>query len=405
MKKILIIGAGPAGMMAAITARRNGAEVVLLERGAQVGKKILVTGNGRCNFTNIVQEPIFYRSEDPHFPWRIVEQFDARDTIRFFSRMGIYSRNRNGYMYPYSDQASAVLDVLRLELESLEIPVKLEAEIMSVGKEKGQFFVRTKASAYQSDRLIIAAGGRAAPKTGSDGSGYEYAKGFGHTIIPVVPSLVQLRCAEKSYRELAGIRAQGKVTLYVAGTWQAEDTGEIQLTAYGISGIPVFQVSRYAARGIAAGVPVTAELDFMPDFSKADFYSFLENRIQNNGNKTMDDFFIGLFHKKLARILLKRSGIALAKPADELAADELAKLVGHIKGYQTEVTDTNSFEQAQVCAGGVNTEQLRPDNLESTIVPGLHFAGEIIDADGICGGYNLQWAWSSGYVAGKGAVL
>jgi len=405
MRTILIIGAGPAGMMAAITARRNGAEVILIERNARVGKKILSTGNGRCNFTNIAQEPIFYHSDEELFPWQVIEQFDVQKTIRFFSELGIYSRNRNGYMYPYSDQASAILDVLRHELTRLNIQVESEVIIQEVGRQNDQFFVKTLSARYQGDRLIIATGSKAAPKTGSDGSGYQYAEQFGHSIIPVVPALVQLRCAEKEYAQLAGIRVQGKVSLYADGDFQAADSGEIQLTNYGISGIPVFQVSRFAAKAIKADKSVSAVLDFMPDFSAQNFRSFLENRIKNNGDKAVDNFFTGLFHKKLIQVLLKKSGIVPQKIAEELLENELQTLCSNIKHYQTEIIAANSFDQAQVCAGGVNAAELNPQTLESSVLPGLHFAGEVIDVDGICGGYNLQWAWSSGYTAGKGAAL
>ena len=404
MRTIIIIGAGPAGMMAAITAKRNGSNVILLERNPRVGKKILSTGNGRCNFSNTVQEPFLYHSEDNQFPWKIYEQFDVHQTLRFFTELGIYSRNRGGYLYPYSDQAAAILNVLQLELQRLDITVELEADIKRVEKQGEQFYVKTKGADYQVDRLIITTGSKAAPKTGSDGSGYGYAKQFGHKIIPVVPALVQLHCAEKEYRELAGIRAQGKVTLYLDEHYQAEDTGEIQLTKYGISGIPVFQVSRFASGGIADGRKVTVVLDFMPDFSDLEFLGFLKNRVEFNSNKTMDNFFIGVFHHKLARVFLKKAEISPKKLAGQLSVSELNRLCEKVKHYSAKIIDTNSFEQAQVCAGGVSTTQLNPQNLESTIVTGLHFAGEILDVDGACGGYNLQWAWSSGFIAGKGAA-
>ena len=405
MKMIIIIGAGASGMMAAITARRAGAEVILIEHNDRVGKKILSTGNGRCNFTNIAQEPICYHSEEAGFPWQVIEQFTAQDTIRFFSELGIYSKNRNGYLYPRSDQASAVLDVLRMELEHLEIVPALAETIIKIEKQQARFYVQTETQRYAGDKLIVATGGKAAPKTGSDGSGYAYAKQFGHTIIPVVPALVQLRCAEKFYKNLAGIRVPGMVKLYVNDQLLAEDTGEIQLTNYGISGIPVFQISSYAARGLAAQKQVTAVIDFMPEFSVQDFKAFLTNRISQRQDKIMKDFFIGIFHKKLSETFLAATGIKNGKKAESLTQEEVESLCDVIKNFRTIVIGTNSFDQAQVCAGGVNSAELDPETLESRLVPGLHFAGELIDVDAICGGYNLQWAWSSGYAAGKGAAI
>ncbi len=404
MKKVIVVGGGASGMMAAITAASAGAEVTVLEHKDRVGKKILSTGNGRCNFTNTEQKTEFYHCENPEFPEQVLAQFTQLDTIAFFNRLGIYCKNRNGYLYPYSDQASAILDVLRMELERQKVRVETEAEIRSIRKKDHLFRVETKEKTYFADRVILATGGKAAASTGSDGSGYKLAQQLGHHLIPVVPALVQLKCGESFYPQVAGVRIQGCVAVYTDGTFRAADQGEIQLTKYGISGIPVFQVSRYAAKGLAEHRRVEAVLDFMPDFSGKDFAAFLEHRITEHPERKMGAFFTGLFPKKMAELFLKLAGIKQTETAGKLHTADVERLMKCIKGFRTRIIDTNGFENAQVCAGGVSTEEIRPETLESKKIKGLYFAGELLDVDGICGGYNLQWAWSSGYVAGKEAA-
>jgi predicted Rossmann fold flavoprotein len=401
MNKIAVIGGGASGLMAAITAAKNGAQVCIFEHKDRVGKKILSTGNGRCNFTNLKQEPACYYSENEQFPLNIIKQFGVQETISFFLNLGIYSKNRNGYLYPYSDQASAVLDVLRIEVEKLGIEVKTEEKCRKISFGKKGFIVSTNGGEYTAQKVILAAGSKAYPVSGSDGSGYTVSKQLGHTLIPVLPALVQLKCKEKFYKEIAGVRAEGCVSLYADNECLAKDKGEIQLTNYGISGIPVFQVSRFAAMGLYEKKRVVALINFMPDFTEKQFMAFLTNRIALGKSKKAEDFLIGLFHKKLSVLWLKLSGIDREKKIGDCTEDEIRLLACHIQNFRTEITDTNSFEQAQVCRGGIDTREVNPDTLESLLIPGLYFAGEILDVDGICGGYNLQWAWSSGYVAGR----
>ena len=404
MKKVIVVGGGASGMMAAVTAASEGADVTVLEHKDRIGKKILSTGNGRCNFTNTEQRTEFYHCENPDFPEQVLEQFTHLDTIAFFNRLGIYCKNRNGYLYPYSDQASAILDVLRMELDRLGVQVETEAEIRWICKKDRLFRIETKEKTYSADRVILATGGKAAASTGSDGSGYKLARQLGHHLIPVVPALVQLKCRETFYPQVAGVRIQGCVAVYTEGKFQAADQGEIQLTKYGISGIPVFQVSRYAAKALAEHKRTEAVLDFMPDFSGKDFAAFLGRRIAEHPERKMRVFFTGLFPKKMAELFLKLALIKPTESAGRLSASDVERMVRSIKSFRTQITDTNGFENAQVCAGGVSTEEIRPETLESKKIKGLYFAGELLDVDGICGGYNLQWAWSSGYVAGKGAA-
>lgn len=404
MKHITVIGGGVAGMSAAIFAAEEGAEVTILEQKDRVGKKILSTGNGRCNFTNLYQQPDCYRSDDPEFPWKIVQHFDVQKMIDFFLKMGIYSKNRNGYLYPNSDQASSVLDAFRMECRRLQIRIQTDTKCLEIIPEARGFRLQTNQGIRKADAIILAAGSKAAPVTGSDGSGYFLAKKLGHHLIPVLPALVQLRCKESFYKSLAGVRAQAKVSLYADGVLESEDIGEVQLTNYGISGIPVFQVSRFASRALYEKKVVKVVLDFMPEFDHDTFLTFLENRIQTRPEKTLNEFFNGIFHKKLAELWIKQSGINGNRQVNTLSESEVKRLSRLIQNFETVVEATNSYEQAQICCGGIDTREVNADTLESKYIPGLHFAGEILDVDGICGGYNITFAVASGYVAGEGAV-
>lgn len=404
MRHVAVIGGGAAGMMAAITSAREGARVTILEHKERIGKKILSTGNGRCNFTNTYQTPACYRSDNRDFAWNIIQKFNVEKTISFFKELGIYPKDRNGYLYPYSDQAAAILEVLQIEVAKLDICVMTEINVLDIQPVKKGIRITTDKKTITTDSVILACGSKAAPVTGSDGSGYQLAKLFGHRIVPVLPALVQLRCAEKFYKSISGVRVQGIVEIYADDIFLASDTGEIQLTNYGISGIPVFQVSRYAAKALYKKQSVTAVLNFMPDMNKEEFLLFLQERITLCPYKTLDEFFTGVFPKKLCELWIRLSRLPKEMRVSDLSGEQLEKLVLLIQHLRTHITETNSFEQAQICCGGVDTTEINPDTLESNYVPGIYFVGELLDVDGICGGYNLQWAWSSGFVAGKEAA-
>lgn len=404
MITVAVVGGGASGMMAAITASQNGAKVILIEHKDRLGKKILSTGNGRCNFTNIHQEPVCYHSDNPDFPWKVIQQFNARSVISFFLQLGVYSKNRNGYIYPNSDQASAVLDALRMEVDRLGIAVQTGVECQEISPGRKGFNILADGEIIRADRVILCTGSKAAPSTGSDGSGYRLAKKLGHRIVPVLPALVQLRCKEKFFKSIAGVRADGRVSLWVDGQCIAADRGELQITNYGISGIPVFQVSRYAAELLYEQKEVKAVLDFMPDFTEEQMTAFLRTRASARPEKSAEQFLIGLFHRKLSDLWIKLSGIPRDKTAGKLNDMELERITAMVKAFTVSVTETNSFEQAQVCRGGVDTAEVNPETMESKYVPGLYFAGELLDVDGMCGGYNLSFAWASGYIAGREAA-
>lgn len=409
-KQVIIIGGGASGMTAAIFAAREGARVTILEHKDRVGKKILSTGNGKCNLSNRRMEADCYRSSVPDFPMQVIRRFPLDQTLDFFQELGILLKDRNGYLYPLSGQASAVLDVLRNELAECGVEVVTDCTVRAVcppgrdAEKKARVYrVETTKGTFQGDAVILAAGSKAAPVTGSDGSGYELAKKLGHRIIKPLPALVQLRCKENFYKMISGVRIDASVSVYAGDTLLAQDSGEVQLTDYGISGIPVFQVSRYAVRALDAGQKVTAVLDFCPDLGWKEVMAEMRRRKQHAGSRTMEDLFTGWLHKKVAQLFLKLADLPGKRPLSTLTEAEIRTLTQYIKEFQTVVTGSNSFEQAQICCGGVDVREISPVTLESKKQKGLYLIGELLDVDGICGGYNLQWAWSTGALAGRHA--
>lgn len=405
MKQIIVIGAGAAGLVSAIWASRGGARVILLEHTDRVGKKILVTGNGHCNFTNQEMRADCFRGGSRRWVQNVLERFGQPETLEFFRSLGIVPTEKNGYFYPASGQATAILDALRCEIVHQNVNVYTNVEIKCIKKWKGQFVVeQSNGEKIAADALILACGSKAAKKTGSDGSGYEFAKKFGHSIEPVLPALTCLRTKGTFLKQWAGVRTQGEIRVMVDGKLWEKDRGELQLTDYGVSGIPTFQVSRYASLGLFQRKQVVVSLDFLPNYDEKETLSFLQERKKLLSHLSMEEGLEGMFHKKLVGIFLKEAGISPVKRWSAVRFEELKCLAGKIKNIELEVTGTGDFEQAQVCAGGVSVKEINPETMESKLVSGLYFAGEMIDIDGICGGYNLQFAWSSGSIAGKCAA-
>ena len=395
--QVIVVGAGASGLTAAIFAARQGACVTLLEHKPKPGKKLLSTGNGKCNITNLMMPKDAYRGGKPDFIKEVLAQFSVEQTLDFFRELGMVFTNRNGYVYPYSGQAVTVLESLLFELEHLGVKMITDCEVESIKKD---LTIQTTKGQYRADSVILAAGSMAAPKTGSDGSGYQLAKSLGHRIIKPLPALVQLRCKESWYSQAAGVRSEACVSLYIDGKQAAKDKGELQFTDYGISGIPVFQVSRFAAKGLDAGAKVIAEIDLFPAMDRVQLERLLFERKQKFSYRPAKEFLHGVIHEKLGHVLLKEAGIVKMNKSKEIPAENIKRLVNVMKGLQTVVTETNSFLQCQVCSGGIDTREVNPHTMESKRIPGLYLAGEILDVDGICGGYNLQWAWASGRSAG-----
>ena len=403
---VLIIGGGASGLMAAITAKKfaPSAQVIIAERLDRVGKKILATGNGRCNFSNINTKPVNYYGKDPSFVNNALKEFTVSDTVNFFNELGIFPREeREGRLYPYSLQASAVLDALRIKCDMLGIETLLNKNVKEISAKKGRLrAVFDNGERLGADSIILAAGGCASPALGSDGSGFEILKKLGHTITPLSPALVQVKTDIKPIKGLSGIKIDAMAALIQNDKVIASDSGEILFTDYGLSGPPIFQLS--AQMPFKKGLCIA--LDFMSEYSLRQVYDILEGRKNSLLGLTMENFFGGLLNKRLGNLIARAAGIEkLSFKVDDLDRDMLWRISRLIKEYKIEVTGLNGFKNAQVTAGGALTDQFSPFTMQSKFVENLYCCGEILDIHGDCGGYNLQWAWSSGYLAGKNAVL
>lgn len=402
--EVIVIGAGASGLMAAVTAAREGAKVTLLEKGRKPGRKLAVTGNGKCNLTNIHMDSQSFRGEEPDFVLPVLSQFKIPDTIRFFSGLGIYTKNRDGGIYPHSEQAVQVVQALAEEAAHRKVKCKYQTDIRCIEKKGGKFLVHTEGWTYEGDACILACGSPAAPDTGASADGYAYAQAFGHCLIPVYPVLTGLKTKGSLYPKLAGLRCEGKITVLADKAFAAESTGELQFTTYGISGIPAFQVSHYAVKAWEQGKKVLLCVDVLPDFEPEALLRFLEARAAQSSYKKASSYLSGLFHQKLIDVLLEEAGIPGNLPVEKITGEQIKRLARCIKGLSCPMSGHLDFSHAQACTGGVSTKEIHPVTMESRLVPGLYFAGEMVDIDGACGGYNLQWAWSSGYVAGMCAA-
>lgn len=395
---IVIIGAGASGMTAAISAAISGNrnKITLIEHDDRVGKKILSTGNGKCNLTNENMSIDNFRCKDKEFVTNVLAHFGYNETLDFFEKLGLIFKNRNGYIYPYSGQASSVLDVLRMKCESLGIIQLVGIKPIHIKISNREYLIEcreeNKTIQIKADKIIIATGSPASNIPGADMSGYKLVKELGYKIEKVLPALTGLRCQEKFCKELSGVRCEGKVSLFIDDKLMTEDIGEIQLTDYGISGIPVFQVSRFAAIALDKQKKVTAKIDFMPHLSREQIKKIFINKFENCPEKNMEKQMIGILNKKISSVIIKRYGT------------NVDNVVEGIKEFVFTIKATNPFEQSQIATGGVDISQINCDTMESKLHKGIYFAGEIIDVDGICGGYNLQWAWSTGYIAGRNSV-
>lgn len=406
MKKIAVIGGGASGLAAAIAAARSNpkVQITIYEQKDSVGKKILATGNGRCNLTNKDMKSSYYRSENIPFVEEVLEQFGYEDTIRFFSSLGLMVKERGNYVYPHSDQASTVLELLKLELHRLGIKILTGVQVTDITPISSGFMIKLNTGKQKADAVILACGGKASSKLGSDGSGYTLAKGLGHTMVPVVPALVQLKVRKNPFAKAAGVRTDASVTAICDGKAIASDRGELQLTAYGISGIPVFQISRYVAKALYLKQNAKVKIDFLPEMSENEFLSFLLERKEGREQMTCADYLLGIFHQKLIPRFLEQARIRMHTLVQELSETQFKSLVQAVKRNVVLIDTTNGFDNAQVCAGGISTIELSARTMESRYIKGLYLTGELLDADGICGGYNLQWAWATGYLSGKAAA-
>lgn len=403
---LVIIGGGASGLCTAIMSKKEDNSILILERGSRAGKKILSTGNGRCNLSNFFcraelfdsnpeKIPPYFSNTDDSFAKKVIEAFNVDDTIAFFEDAGMLTTDKGGYIYPLSEQASAVLDILRFRCEEMDIEIRCGSYIEKVecvgGADKGHRF---RIGDILCKNLVIATGGMSAPETGSDGSGYSIAESLGHKIIKPLPALCALKCSDKFTKSLAGVRCRAELELFKLRSKERipviKTIGNLQFVSDGISGIPVFQLSIPGTRLLDEEEELLIRVDLLPDISKEKLTDFLKEDPEKR--------LAGALNKKLVPVIKKEA----AKAHPDAGGDEMAEIYTNvIKKFKFHPVSTYGFQKAQTTFGGVDLREIAPDSMESKKVKGLYFTGEIVDVTGICGGYNLQWAWSSAHAAAK----
>lgn len=403
----LIIGGGASGLIAAITAKDRGIDTAIIEGNKRVGSKLLSTGNGRCNISNVNACKEKYHGNNPEFVDYALNKFTVKNTKDFFESIGLHIITLDeGKLFPRSLQASSVLDILRLAVSERDIPVYLDSKIKNVTHSKSGFKIEdTSKNTYECKSLLLACGGKAAPATGSDGSGINIAKSLGHKVIPLYPAITQLKLNYGHLKALSGVKFNGTAVLVVDGKEVRKEYGEILFTDYGISGPPILQLSSYVSYALSMQKKVTLKLYMFSYYNHADLDDYLRCHFGTFCYRGISEALIGLINKKMIPIILKDSGINdIHMPCSSLSTIQIENLIKTLNCWEFEVSGTNPFKNAQCTLGGVDTSMVDPKTLESKIVKNLYFSGEILDICGDCGGYNLQWAWSSGYTAASSVI-
>ena len=397
--RIGIIGGGASGMAAALTAAENpNVQVLLLERQARLGKKLLATGNGRCNLTNLYAKDRGYHGNDAAFAQYAISEFDPQETLNWFKKLGLFTvAEDSGRVYPYSDQANSVVDSLRFALEKPNITVLTGCEVTKIRRSGSGFILETAEESISCDKVIVACGGLAGTKLGGSMAGYKLLSKLGHHSTRLRPALVQLKSSWGGVVGLKGVRANCRAEIFRDGDLFAASRGELQFTEYGISGPVIFEISRDVCQGKGLWL---CRLDFLPDMEEQELLAELQRRRETN--LPAEELLTGILHNRLGRVLTKAAGIGncLIKQLEDV---ELLAVCRSVKAFELELTEPLGMDSAQVTAGGIVTEEFDAATMESRLIPGLYACGEILDIDGDCGGYNLQWAWSSGRLAGLNA--
>ena len=394
---VCVIGGGAAGMLAALTAAENGHRVLLLERQSRVGRKLLATGNGRCNLSNYHVSPAHYHGGAGFCDFAL-SPFDVGETLQYFASLGLLTVSEaSGRIYPMSNMAGSVLDVLRYALERPEIDLQTGQTVTAVRKMPEGFSVKTETDTFSARCLILAAGGAAGSKVGGGMDGYRLAKSLGHHRTALYPSLVQLKTDPTYPRALKGVKAQCGISICRGSQVLARNSGEVLFTEYGVSGPAIFDLSRSVSAG---GSDLTCLLNFFPDWEEAEVLHWLSQRQAAMATHEASTLLTGSCHTRLGQMICKSAGFTNQRAAG-LTRDDLRRIAGQATHFALPITGTCGFDQAQVTAGGLDTSEFDPRTLQSRLVPGLYACGELLDIDGDCGGYNLQWAWSSGRLAGK----
>ena len=400
METVIVIGGGASGLMAAITASEDKSRrVILLERQQRIGRKLLATGNGRCNLTNTGASLENYHGEQEGFAAPALSKFTPAQALDFFHGLGLLTVTEYGNrVYPLSNSANSVVDLLRFALEKSGVELHCACPARAIERRGKGYAVITDEGRLEADYVIVACGGAAGAKLGGVMDGYQLLKPLGHKRTALRPALVQLLTAPEYPRALKGIRSDGELKLFAGGEILCRGLGEIQFTEKGVSGPAAFDVSRAAAR---AGEGADVTINFFRAFSPRQLMELLCRRRETFPELPASELFTGMLHNRLGRMLVKYAAIPQELPTGRLDDLQLEKAAGAASGFTLKLLGTEGFDNAQVTAGGIKTTGFNPETLESWFMPGLFVCGELLDVDGDCGGYNLQWAWSSGRLAGR----
>lgn len=403
---VAIVGGGAAGLFAAVTAAKAGAKVTVLEKADRVGRKLLATGNGRCNLTNLRAAAADYHTDCPAAVKAVLEQLPPAQAVARFEQIGLLCREEEeGRVYPYSAQAAAVLDRLRFACAHLGVEKENGFSVKSIEKSADGFLLTDETGRrVRAGRVLLAAGGAAAPQLGGSSDGCRLLERFGHTVTPLTPALTPVKTDPARVKPLKGVRVRAAVTLFIDGTPGPRELGEVQFTEQGLSGIAVMQLSSRIGADTKGKHSFALSLDLMPDFTREEVRRLLTGRLSYAGEELVSDFMTGLLPKRVGQTAAKEAGACLSQPAGSLPGGVWDKLARMLKDWRFEAKGTLSWPQAQVTAGGARLCEFDPVTLQSKRVPGLYAAGEVLNVDGPCGGYNLQWAWASGFAAGRGAA-
>ncbi|OGD72436.1 MAG: hypothetical protein A2Y64_05045 [Candidatus Coatesbacteria bacterium RBG_13_66_14] len=400
---VVVVGGGAAGLTAGLSAARSGARVLILERGPRPGRKILVTGNGRCNLTNALADGIeHYRGAEPRFCFGALRRFPVADTLAFFAKLGVPSVDEgDGHYYPRSFSAADVAD--SLELAYREAGGEMVANARVAGLTPGPPWVVEGAGGrrWSARTVVLATGGRSAPKTGSDGDGFSLAGKLGHRVTPVAPAIVPLKIAGNLGHFLQGVKVTAVLRAPRSGL--IAGPAELMFAHYGVSGPLALGLSVEIGLALADG-PLDLELDLVPEMGREELSAFLQSRSEAHPRRELGNLLLGVLPRKVLPAVLRQQGIDPGKPVAVLTRETRERLVGLLNAYPLVCTGTLGWDEAAATLGGVDISEVEPKTLESRIHPGLFFAGEVLDVCGECGGFNLQWAWSSGYVAGLNAA-
>lgn len=403
MKEVIIVGGGASGLVAGIVAARRGTKVCIVERLNRIGKKILVTGNGRCNMTNIDIAPKYYHSTSKVEFEKVLDRFGYKETEKFFKDLGIMPLVEGKKVYPLSEQATSIVDVLRMEAERLGIEIIPDTKIVQLKQlDKGWQLISEEGTSFKAQKVIMATGGMTNTSLGCDGLGYELLRKLGHSMNKTFPILVHLISPSPYCKMMKGTKFKANASIFVEGKLEREEYGEVLFTEDGLSGPPIFQISRIASKAAVEKKKSEVKFDLFPNLSEDELVNLMYERITLHPERTIENLLIGVVHKRVIMPLIKAAQIeSIHRTVDTLEYEEIISLVRVMKGFSFKVEGTRGYKFAQVTAGGICADEIDLDTMASKKAPNLYITGEVMDVDGDCGGYNLQWAWATGFIAGE----